>query len=153
MSKTGRRRFLQTAAVGASGAMLPSWRAAAQTAAPGGIIDCHARWIGPHVVELLARRRSPEPAHGAGWADIGAWPRDMDANAVARQVLAWVGAAFDGALPPAEARPIWRAQNDDLAALVKAHPRRFSALASLPTASVAWAAEELERAHGELGLI
>jgi len=32
-------------------------------------------------------------------------------------------------------------------------PRRFSGLASLPTANVAWAADELRRAHHELGLI
>ena len=61
--------------------------------------------------------------------------------------------SFDGALPPADARPIWRAQNDDVGALVRKYPTRFSGLASLPTANVAWAAEELERAHKELGLI
>jgi predicted TIM-barrel fold metal-dependent hydrolase len=54
---------------------------------------------------------------------------------------------------PEEARTFWRAQNDGLAALVRTHPDRFSALATLPTARVDWAAEELERAHRELGLI
>ena len=39
------------------------------------------------------------------------------------------------------------------AALVKKHPARFSGLATLPTANVAWAADELQRAHQELGLI
>src|SRR5207253_8815576 len=96
---------------------------------------------------------APRPPQGNGWFDIDARLRDMDANNVRRQVLAWVGGAFDGALPPAEARPLWRAQNDDLSALVGKHPARFSALASLPTANLAWAAEELERAHAELGLI
>jgi predicted TIM-barrel fold metal-dependent hydrolase len=56
-------------------------------------------------------------------------------------------------LAPDEARPLWRAQNDDLAALVKKHPTRFSGLATLPTANVAWAAEELQRAHQDLGLL
>ena len=127
----------------------------AGAAAPAGssIIDFHAHWVGPHVVELLAGRSSPRPPQGAGWFDIDARLREMDRAGVQRQVLAWVGGAFDGALPPADARPLWRAQNDDLAALVKKHPTRFSALASLPTANVAWAAEELERAHSELGLI
>src|SRR4029453_10094304 len=46
-----------------------------------------------------------------------------------------------------------RAQNDDLGALVKKHPTRFTGLATLPTAHVAAAAEELSRAHQDLGLI
>src|SRR6185503_1048577 len=61
-------------------------------------------------------------------------------------------AAFDGALTPDEARPLWRGQNENVAAVVKKHPARFSGLATLPTANTAWAAEELERAHGD-GLI
>src|SRR5439155_16016397 len=115
--------------------------------------DCHAHWVGPHVVELLGARSSPRPPQGAGRFDIDARLREMDAAGVQRQVLSWVGGSFDGAIPPGEARPLWRAQNDDVAAIVKTHPARFSGLASLPTANVAWAAEELERAHGELGLI
>jgi predicted TIM-barrel fold metal-dependent hydrolase len=77
----------------------------------------------------------------------------MDDTGVRRQVIAWVGGAFDGALPAADARPLWRAQNDDVGALVRKYPARFSGLASLPTANVAWAVEELQRAHNELGLI
>lgn len=155
MTKTTRRRFLQAT----GGASAIAWsgfaHAGAQprAATPNGIVDFHAHWIGPHVAELLKGRTSPRPPQGTTWYDTDARLRDMDANGVARQVLAWVGASFDGALPPDEARPLWRAQNDDLAALVKRHPSRFSALASVPTANVAWAAEELERAHGELGLI
>ena len=66
-------------------------------------------------------------------------------------MLAWVGGSFDAAMPPADARPLWRAQNDDVAAVVRKYPARFSGLASIPTANVAWAAEELERGHTELG--
>jgi len=154
MSTSTRRRFLETTGLGIAGAALSSARgAAAQTPAAAAIVDWHAHWVGPHVVALLGARTSPRPPQGAGWFDIDARLRDMDANDVRRQVLAWVGGAFDGAVPPEEARPLWRAQNDDLAALVRAHPSRFSALASLPTSNVAWAAEELERAHGDLGLI
>lgn len=154
MSISTRRRFLQTTALGIASASLSSARvAAAQIPAAAPIVDWHAHWIGPHVVALLGARTAPRPPQGAGWFDIEARLHDMDANNVGRQVLAWVGGAFDGALPPEEARPLWHAQNDDLAALVRAHPSRFSALASLPTANVAWAAEELARAHGELGLI
>jgi 5-carboxyvanillate decarboxylase len=157
MSTTSRRAFLQTVAVGVSGAALSEpVRGAERDAQPApapGIIDCHAHWIGPHVVELLAARSGPRPPQGAGWFDIDARLRDMDANGVERQVIAWVGGAFDGAMPPSDARPLWRAQNDDVAALVRKYPARFSGLASLPTANIAWAAEELDRAHAELGLI
>ena len=158
MTITTRRRFVQTAALGVSSAALTGLAgdaalAASQAPAAPPIVDWHAHWVGPRVVELLGARTAPRPPQGNGWFDIDARLRDMDANNVRRQVLAWVGGAFDGALPPAEARPLWRAQNDDLSALVGRHPARFSALASLPTANLAWAAEELERAHAELGLI
>jgi predicted TIM-barrel fold metal-dependent hydrolase len=148
MSTTTRRRFLQTTTLGLSAAALQ--RSAAQGSS---IIDCHAHWVGPRVVELLGKRSSPRPPQGAGWFDIDARLRQMDENGVQRQLLGWVGGSFDGTVPPDEARPLWRAQNDDVAALVRKHPARFSGLASLPTANVAWAAEELTRAHTELGLI
>jgi predicted TIM-barrel fold metal-dependent hydrolase len=160
MTTPSRRRFLRTAGLGFSAALASrSVGARPRDAAPQprprplGIVDWHAHWVGPHVVELLGARSTPRAPQGSGWYDIDARLRDMDANDVSRQVLAWVGGAFDGALPAADARPLWRAQNDDLAALVRKHPTRFSALASLPTANVAWAAEELDRAHGTLGLI
>jgi predicted TIM-barrel fold metal-dependent hydrolase len=156
MTRTTRRRFLRTAGGSVSAAALSSFArasAAQRGAASDGIVDFHAHWIGPRVAELLKGRTSPRPPQGTTWYDTDARLRDLDANGVARQVLAWVGASFDGALPPDEARPLWRAQNDDLAALLKRHPSRFSALASIPTANVAWAAEELDRAHGELGLV
>jgi predicted TIM-barrel fold metal-dependent hydrolase len=156
MTRTTRRQFLATA--GASAAALSrlgrSARVdASQAPAAPAIVDFHAHWIGPHVVEALRARGTPRPPQGAAWFDIDARLRDMDSNLVRRQVLAWVGGAFDGVMPPEEARPLWRAQNDDLGAIVKRYPSRFSGLASLPTANVAWAAEELERAHGDLGLI
>jgi predicted TIM-barrel fold metal-dependent hydrolase len=142
-----RRTFLQTTALGIAGS------AFAQPAPASGLIDFHAHWIGPRVVELLGQRANPRPPQGQGWFDIEARLRQMDQNNVQRQVLSYVGAAYDGVLAPDEARPLWRAQNDDLAALVKKYPARFSGLATLPTANLAWAAEELQRAHQELGLI
>lgn len=155
--RTSRRRFLRSAGIGLSAAALPSFDldavAPRQTPSAGAIVDFHAHWIGPRVVEQLRGRATPRLPQGAAWVDVDARLKDMDANGVARQVLAWVGGSFDGVLPAADARPLWRAQNDDLSALVRAHPSRFSALASLPTANVAWAAEELERAHSALGLI
>jgi predicted TIM-barrel fold metal-dependent hydrolase len=50
-------------------------------------------------------------------------------------------------------RPLFRAVNDELAEVVRAHPNRFLGVAALPTADPRWAADELRRAHRELGLI
>jgi predicted TIM-barrel fold metal-dependent hydrolase len=161
MTTTTRRRFLETATLGMSAAAMPvsigeDALAAGQRGAgapAGSIVDWHAHWVGPHVVELLGKRTAPRPPQGAGWVDIDARLREMDDNGVARQVIAWVGGAFDAVVPPDEARPLWRAQNDDIGALVKKYPARFSGLASLPTANIGWAVEELGRAHQDLGLI
>jgi predicted TIM-barrel fold metal-dependent hydrolase len=158
-----RRALLQATALGIAGTAFPdlvhgSSSEAEQTAtradsSPRSMVDFHAHWIGPRVVELLSARTSPRPPQGQAWFDIDARLRDMDQAGVQRQVLSYVGAAYDGVVSPEDARPLWRAQNDDLAALVRKHPTRFSGLATLPTANVAWAADELQRAHQELGLI
>jgi predicted TIM-barrel fold metal-dependent hydrolase len=137
------------------------------------IVDWHTHWIAPGVAALLEKRRSP-PAYVIGvdgkrfpltkegpsahaqdpiWFDVDLRLRHLDSVGIRRQVVSFVGPAYDGALSAEEARPFWRAQNDGLAALVQKHPDRFSALATLPTARVDWAAEELERAHRDLGLI
>ena len=147
---TTRRAFLQATTLGIASAALP---ARAQPASPSSIIDFHAHWIGPRVVELLSARTSPRPPQGQGWFDIEARLRELDRNGVQRQVLSYVGAAYDGVLSPEDARPFWRAQNDDLGALVGKYPARFSGLATLPTANAFWAADELQRAHQELGLL
>jgi hypothetical protein len=135
-----RRKFLETTALGAAAAAVSGLTGrsaldASQTAGAAGaapaIIDWHAHWVGPRVVELLAARPSPRPPQGAGWFDIDARLKRMDEAGVQRQVLSWVGAAFDGALPPDDARPLWRAQNENISAVVKKHPARFSGLASL----------------------
>ncbi len=77
----------------------------------------------------------------------------LDQVGVARQVVGFTGSSYDGVLSPDEAKPFWRAQNDDTAELVRTHPTRFLGLATLPTGDVAAAAAELDRAHTELGLI
>ncbi len=151
MTARSRRRFLRAATLGLSAAALPRLigedaldaRQPGAAAPAGSIVDWHAHWVGPHVVDLLAKRAAPRPPQGAGWFDIEARLREMDETGVRRQVIAWVGGSFDGVVPPEDARPLWRAQNDDVGALVKKYPARFSGLASLPTANVAWAAQEL----------
>lgn len=136
------------------------------------IIDTHAHWIGPSVIELLKQRTqapryfvndkgeliaiNKEGTEGRPqsktWYDIGARIQHLDESGVEKQVLSWVGAAYEDVLSPEDARPLWRAQNNDLGDVVKKYPGRFYGLASLPTANPEWAAEELERAHRDLGL-
>lgn len=143
----------------------------------GRIVDWHTHWVGPSVTKLLVERTTgprlvinargerfaiakgpTEPKPGAKpqesyTYDIAERLRHLDEVGVARQLISSVGPAYDGALTPEEARAFWRAQNDDLAELVRTHPKRFLALATLPTANPQGAAEELERAHRDLGLI
>ena len=141
------------------------------------IIDLHSHWFSPAAVEILSRRDvAPRIAatgygaralHRAGpgsngtafplgqqWFDIDARLRHLDGTGVAHQLVSWpttlnIDAVYGGA----DWRPLWSAYNDDLAALVRAHPTRFSALAALSTQDIAWSVKELERAHETLGLI
>lgn len=159
---TTRRTFLQATTLGIAAGALPALaqasssdadQSATQPAPAPSLIDFHAHWVGPRVVELLGNRTSPRPPQGQSWFDIEARLRHLDQVGVQRQVLSYIAAAYDGVLSPDDARPFWRAQNDDVAVLIRKHPTRFSGLATLPTANVTWAAEELQRAHQELGLI
>jgi predicted TIM-barrel fold metal-dependent hydrolase len=167
-----RRQLLMNTGLGIAAASLVK----AQVKSTGAV-DWHGHWIGPTVVELMSKRKtgplyvinekheifsvargSSAPAANArpqesSWFDIDQRLRALDEAGVQRQVLSWGGATYDGALSADEARPLWMAQNDDIAAVVRKHPARFSGLATLPTADVKWAAEELERAHRDLGLI
>jgi len=75
---------------------------------------------------------------------------DMDAGGVEVQVLSH-GAPGTEQLEPEQAIPLAREANDYLAAAIAAHPERFAAFATLPTAAPARAADELERAVAEHG--
>lgn len=141
------------------------------------IIDLHSHWFSPAVLEILSRRDgapkiviqsdgtralhragpgsngTPFPL-GSHWFDIDQRLRHLDAAGIAHQLISWpttlnVDAVYGGA----DWRPLWSAFNDDLAALVRAHPSRFSAVAALSTQDIAWSVKELERAHEKLGLI
>jgi len=74
----------------------------------------------------------------------------MDAAGIDMQVISHVQPAAQG-LPGAEGLAAARRANDYLAAAVVRHPDRFAGFATLPTASPAAAAAELERAVGDLG--
>jgi len=77
---------------------------------------------------------------------------DMDASGIDLQVISHVAPAAQ-ALAGAEGLARARAANDQLAGAVRAHPDRFAGFATLPTADPAAAADELERAVRELGMI
>jgi aminocarboxymuconate-semialdehyde decarboxylase len=76
----------------------------------------------------------------------------MDHQGVDMQALAPAGSYFFYWLPAANALEYARWLNDQFAAAVAKHPRRFVALASVPMQDGATAAVELERAMTKLGL-
>ena len=76
----------------------------------------------------------------------------MDANGIDLQVISHVAPAAQG-LDGAEGIARAREANDRLAAAVRAHPDRFAGFATLPTADPRAAADELDRAVHDLGLI
>ena len=74
----------------------------------------------------------------------------MDAAGIDMQVISHVQPAAQG-LPGADGVAAARRANDYLAAAVARHPDRFAGFATLPTASPAAAADELERSVSDLG--
>lgn len=140
------------------------------------IIDLHSHWFSPSSIEILGRQAgapriatAPDGSraiHRAGpgsnglpfalgdhWFDIDARIAHLDASGVAHQMISWpTTLGVDSLANGTDWRPLWAAYNDDLAALVKAHPDRFSAVAALSTHDIAWSVRELERAHAN-GLI
>jgi predicted TIM-barrel fold metal-dependent hydrolase len=178
---SSRRQFLVSATLGAAAARLSNISAAFGQTSPDkriartGIIDTHAHWTGPTVIALLKKRTAApfyvanekgelilvargthptgkERPQSASWFDIDARLSHLDEAGVHRQVLSWTGATYDGQIAPEDAKPFWKAQNDDTGAAVRKYPARFSGLATLPTSDPVAAAAELERAHTELGL-
>jgi uncharacterized protein len=77
---------------------------------------------------------------------------DMDANGIDLQVISHVAPAAQALAGP-EGLARAREANEQLAAAVRAHPDRFAGFATLPTADPQAAADELERATGELGFV
>jgi predicted TIM-barrel fold metal-dependent hydrolase len=87
-------------------------------------------------------------------SDIDARIRHLDKNGVQRQLLTHtVALGLDATIPLEELKPLFRAFNDELAGVVHQHPDRFIGVAALPSADPRWAAEELARAHRDLGFI
>ena len=99
----------------------------------------------------LARANGPlldEALRDLGQARLA----DMDAAGIDIQVLSHVQPAAQG-LPGADGVAAARKANDYLADAVARHPDRLAGFATLPTAAPADAADELERAVGDLGFV
>jgi predicted TIM-barrel fold metal-dependent hydrolase len=142
------------------------------------IIDLHSHWFPPSTLEILGSRTDAprfqkvdggmvlqRPAGGGvpggaqfpvgvQWFDIDARLTHMDEVGVAHQLISWpTTLGIDAALGADATLPLWRAWNDDVSALIRRHPDRFSAVAALSTSDIAWSVRELERAHETLGMI
>ena len=87
-------------------------------------------------------------------SDIPARLRHLDQNGIQDQLLTQtVALGLDATVPIEDLRPLFRAFNDELAEVVHRYPDRFFGVAARPTADPQWAAEELSRAHRDLGFI
>ena len=116
-------------------------------------IDVHAHILTEETIRLL-QRESPKAApklSDGGW-DLDRRFQDMTASKVDVQVLSVCPQTFLYAQPPALAAAFARIQNEQLAKLVKAHPGRFQAIATVPMQAPRQAADELRHAMTALGL-
>ncbi|RXH57994.1 amidohydrolase family protein [Granulicella sibirica] len=141
------------------------------------IIDWHNHWLSPRSIDLLLARTEapylrrsedgtltytgagkalarPSLALDRGFHDIPTRLAHLDEAGVDRQVISWPTTfGLDGVLEADFTVPFFKAWNEDLAVLVRKHPDRFTGLAALPTADIAWSAAELQRAHDVYGFI
>lgn len=177
-----RRRFLGlTAAAATAGPLLLSRNAAAQAvaaaASPRVLVDWHSHFVSQTEVRLLGARRTVprilmapdgttrvenpttvstpagQPSEYSP-SDVDARIRHLDEHGIARQLLSHtVALGLDATLPLHELKPLFRGFNDELGRVIREHPSRFLAVAALPSADPAWAADELKRAQHELGFI
>jgi aminocarboxymuconate-semialdehyde decarboxylase len=136
-------------------------------------IDVHAHILSEETIRLL-QREAPKVApklsdiddHFAtldvagnvyrqfprgGW-DLERRLSDMAASQVDTQVLSVCPQTFLYAQPPELTAAFARIQNEELARVVKAHPDRFLAIATVPMQAPKLAADELRHAMRTLGL-
>ena len=86
--------------------------------------------------------------------DLGARWRSVDPVGDYQQVLTLAVPPIDELGEPGAARDLARAANDELAELVRSHPDRFAGFsAALPMNDIDAAADELDRAMGQLGAL
>ncbi len=119
--------------------------------APRVYADANGRQLFENVTTVSSVARGASPTSPS---DIGRRVEHLAASGVRRQLLTYtVAMGYDATIPVEELRPFYRGLNDELAGIVRRHPDRFLGVAAVPTLDPAWAAEELRRAHKELGLI
>jgi predicted TIM-barrel fold metal-dependent hydrolase/nitrite reductase/ring-hydroxylating ferredoxin subunit len=133
-------------------------------------IDMHCHYVPAEMAEALRRRRAApwieatddgrerlhmpigSLAFGPDYIDMDARLEFMDRHRVARQMISFPGLFGLDSRPADEALPLLSLFNDDLAALCRRHPDRFTGIAALPLADMDAAVAELRRGR-DLGLI
>jgi predicted TIM-barrel fold metal-dependent hydrolase len=174
-----RRQFLTgvTAALAVPGVIGHSAPAQAQDAGYKVLVDWHSHFVTQAEIDYLTSRKTPpcivrqgdgslkldNPATASAAAnprmdyspsDLDARVRHLDQNGIQRQLLTQtVATGLDATVPLADLRPLFRKINDEMAQKVSKYPKRFLAVAALPSGDPKWAAQELRRAHEELGFI
>lgn len=135
------------------------------------VVDVHAHVLFPEVMNL-AGAAGPEMGMRDGvaffrsgnyvltnvrftnapFSDLGLRLAAMDRMGIDHQLLSPNPLTYFYAQPADVATAFCRAQNDCMAAAVRAHPGRFSGLIQLPVQDMQAAVAELERCVNELGL-
>ncbi|WP_189338517.1 amidohydrolase family protein [Sphingobium sp. SCG-1] len=116
----------------------------------GNIIDVHAHAILPSWIDAL--KRSPSdmaPLAAIPWSPQMAIDT-MDQNDISLMVLS--NPLGTRGFAGSDANQLAQRMNNELAAMVSAHPRRFGAFAALPLTDVEASLVELDRALGSLAL-
>jgi len=133
-------------------------------------IDMHAHFVPEPMAEVLRKRRDApwieampdgtERIHlpigalefGDDYSDMAGRIAFMDERGVDRQVLSFPGLFGLDSRPATEAAPLLSLFNDEVAAVSRTCPDRFTGLAALPFADMDRAVAELRRGCTELGL-
>ncbi|HVB42832.1 MAG TPA: amidohydrolase family protein [Streptosporangiaceae bacterium] len=128
-------------------AVLPASLGAAGAAGPELGATDGVPWfrVGEYLLHGVRYRDSP-------FMDVGLRLREMDRHGIDIQLLSPNPLTYFGDLDAASAVAYCRAHNDDLAAIVSAHPGRLLGAAQLPMQDIDAAVAELGRAVTELGL-
>lgn len=157
LSAIDRRLFL---AAGAAALASPA-RAQSMSARGAGtasrmppIIDVHAHAILPSWHDWLARKNAPAPPRMEG-IEVPAWSeasalKVMDEHGIRAMILS--NSIGTKGMTAQEAVPLARRMNDELAAMIAAHPARFGAFAVLPLQDVDATLKEIEFALDTLKL-